>query len=115
MKALLVMLALAGCSHDSRQTTIRAALTSAEVADAGYKAARGPVELAYVKGATSEPNATARLADFQHKRALVDDAFVVLFRSIAVALTLNDDQSLAAMVAAGIEVQKLVTELEGSK
>jgi hypothetical protein len=110
---LILALGFAGCAGSTRTTAIHTALITANAANAGFIAYDGPHELAIVNASTSREQAESQLAQYRAKRAEVEKALIVLFQAIAVASTLDDSQSLAAVVSAGTHLQALVAALEG--
>lgn len=102
MKALVLSLtmlvALAACTHDSRQDTIHAALVTVDVARDEFALVDDAAQQRIVTVSTSVEEARVRLADYRTQRDKGPAAdLTVAYRAIAVAAAANDARTLSDM------------------
>lgn len=113
--ALVIAWWLCGCHPTTRETTIKVALSSADAASAGFIAWDREHQAAIVASAKSHEDGATKLGAYRSKQADVLLAFVALYQSIAIAATLNDSQSVAAIVLAAGHLQEAIREIEEVK
>lgn len=110
MKAvILAALVIAGCASSQRESTIKAALVSVDATRDAFVVHDQTKQAAIVAQATSLEQGRAELAAYRADRAKVDTAFSLAYRAIAVALTLNDEPSLAGVKAALQQVAEAIS------
>ena len=102
MKALVLSLtmlvALAACTHDSRQDTIHAALVTVDMARDEFALVDDAAQQRIVTVSTSVEEARVRLADYRTQRDKGPAAdLTVAYRAIAVAAAANDARTLSDM------------------
>jgi hypothetical protein len=119
LACLVALVAAAGCAASQRETTIRTSVAAADTIRDGFLAYDGPHELELARSGPATPEgkvaATAALAAYQAKRAAtVDKAFIVVYRAIAVAATLNDQPSLDGIKAAIGQLTAAYSALKGT-
>lgn len=100
MKLLVLLLALAACTHDSRQDTIHAALVTVDIARDEFALVDDAAQQRIVTVSTSVEEARVRLADYRTQRDKGPAAdLTVAYRAIAVAAAANDARTLSDMSA----------------
>lgn len=109
----LAMFATVSCAASQRESAIKAALVTADATSAAFVAYDSSRQDEIAAAATSLEDGKAKLAEYRGKRAKAEKAFAVAYRAIAVAATLNDDQSIAALQTAVADVVAAVKELTG--
>lgn len=107
---LLVLLLgwLVACGASQRESTIKAALVTVDAAREAWLAYDHHAQMEIVARATSLEDGRAKLAAYRANQGKIETAFEVAYRAVAAAATLNDDASLAGMVAAVAAATKAV-------
>ena len=100
LACLVALAATYGCAASSRETALKASLVTVDAARDGFLAYDRQHELALVAESVSAPDAQAKLAAYQAKRAKIDPLFVAAYHALAAAELLNTDQSLASLQGA---------------
>lgn len=108
---LALAVALAACGASARETTIRATLTSLDAAQVGFLAYDQQHQAYIVAHAADEATGAAQLADYRHKREPVEKAFIAGYQAVATAALVNDDHSLAGLLAAAVQVKEALAQL----
>lgn len=123
MLAVLLLSSLvvsqSACGASARETTLKTATATLDAARDTFLAYDGPHELELARSGPATPEgkaaAAAALTAYQAKRsATIDKAFVVAYRAIAVAWTLNDQPSLDGIQAAIAQVMAAYNALKGT-
>lgn len=108
MKRVVLALTLCACSVSTRNTTIAGSLTTLNAAAAALATYDAQHEQDIVAKATSMADGEKALQAWQAQRTTIALAFDGAWRAIAIAATLNDSQSVVAMLNAGnIVLQEL--------
>ena len=119
MKLLVLLLALAACTHDSRQDTIHAALLSAEVARDEFAIYDAGQQEAIYSSSASGSDYTARIRTYRAGRAKYLAIEATAFAAIYTAAKANDAQSLADMQGAAAvmlaALKPFIVAIEGAK
>lgn len=108
---LLMAWILAACTASAREKTIAGTYVAVNTASAGLVAFDARHQDDLVVGAPDEASGKTALAEYRAKRELAVKAIDAAFRAIATAAVLEDDQSLAAMLAAALIVKQELQEL----
>ena len=113
MAALGVILAwlAAGCSASAREKTISATLTATNAAAAGFVAFDLKHQQSIVAAATDKASGQAALEGWRVQQLDAQKAFTAAYQAIATAATVNDDPSMAGMVAAAAQLSQLLKTL----
>lgn len=104
-----VVIALAACGASARQTTIRDTYIALKAADTAFGQYDADHRTQIVTHATSHENGVALLNEWDGTADKVTRDTKAAFAALGAAATVNDDQSLASMLAAALIVK---TELE---
>lgn len=108
LACLVSLAATFGCGASQRETTLKAAVITLDTSRDAFLAYDGPHELEIAKSGppTAEGKAAAlsALAAYQSKRSAVDKAFMLAYRAVAAAWTLQDQPSLDGVQAAITQV-----------
>jgi hypothetical protein len=112
---VLLVGVLVSCAASQRESTIKAALVTADATRDAFLAYDSDQQTAIVAKATSLDDGRAQLAAYRARRAKVQDALDVTYRAIAVAVTLNDVRSLETLQAALGQVTAALADLKGAK
>lgn len=110
---LLGSMAGSGCGASQRETTIRAALITADVARDGFVSYDAAKQSAIVNAATSLDDGRAKLAAYRDARAKVADAFTTAYRAIAAAAAVNDAISLSGIKIAIDQMLAVIAAAKG--
>lgn len=113
---LMVVLAeVCGCSASARNKTIAAAYVTATTTSAAYHDYQAEHQHQHeqdlVAGAADKAAAEAAVADYRKKRDAIEKAFTATFSAIAAAATIENDQTLAAMLSAEALLQQAIAAL----
>lgn len=108
---ITMLIGMFACGASARQTALSGAYTTATAGAAGLVAFDAKHEQDIVAAAPDEPTGKQQLADYRAARAKAELAIDTLLRAIAAAAVLNNDQSLAAVVQAGITVNQALAAL----
>lgn len=111
MMMIPFLFVLVACGASARQTALSGAYTTATAGATGLVAFDAKHEQDIVAAAPDEPTGKQQLADYRAARAKAELAIDTLLRAIAAAAVLNNDQSLAAVVSAGITVNQALAAL----
>lgn len=112
LACLAVSLALAGCGANARTVTLRAAVATAKVTVAAMDAYTEQHEIALANAASSKEDGEAKLAAYEHRLVLVDDALNALLLAVSAAAVANDDASLAAVAPAALKLEQAFVQLK---
>lgn len=111
--ALVSLVAAPGCGASQRESTIRAALITADTARDGFLAYDSAEQRAIVGAAKSLDDGRAKLAEYRDARTQVADAFTITYRAIAAAAALNDERSLASIKVAIDQLLAVIASVKG--
>lgn len=106
---------IASCTHDTRRDTIHAALVATDTAHAGFVEWDRAHQIELVERATSREDGEAALSTYRAKRGELVTKLVGVYRALAAAAIANDDQSLAALLAAADQMHQALVALTGGK
>lgn len=112
--AIAFVVSIPACQHDARRDTIQAVFTATDTAAQGLVAFDAQRQAAIVAAAVTQEQGEARLQIYRGERAKVEALLASLYRSIAAAALLNDDQSLAAVAQAAALFHTALAELKGT-
>lgn len=117
MLAVLLLGAVAlpqtGCAASTRESTIHAAMVTVDASKEAYVTYDAHAQDEIVSKATSLEGGRTQLTEYRSRRSKVVKAFVVAYQAIATAAQLNDDRSLASVMAAVSDVIATVRALTG--
>ena len=108
-RAIPLLVAFAACSASARQKTIATTLATLNVASDTFVAYDKDHRSNIVAKATSHEQGVAALNEWDGTVQTVTVGLEAAYKAVATAATLNDDQSLASMLAASLIVK---SELE---
>lgn len=108
---LFVAVAALACSAGTREKTISTTLTAITAADHALVAFDGPHQLDIVSHAPDKATGESELAAYRDNRDKVRDGLIAAYRAVAVAATVDNDQSLAAMLQAVAIVEQELKEI----
>lgn len=114
LSLMMLVLYAAGaiaCGASARQKAITGAYVTVSTAATALAAYNAPHENAILQQSPDKATWTARLATWRDQRAKLEQDIDAGYRMVAVAAGLNDDQSLASMVAAGKVIEDELTAL----
>lgn len=97
---LLFGMTYCGCGASQRERTIKATLVAVNETRDAFVSFDQATQLAIVQAAPTYERGTVALHVYRSKREAVVEAFELVYRAIATAATLDDDPSLATMLAA---------------
>lgn len=101
MRSLVIVMALlAGCASSTRESTIKTAFVTVQATDSAWHVYDSQHQDAIIASATSLADGKAKLAEYRRTQARVTGALTAALEAIKAAVTLNDDQSMAALKAA---------------
>ena len=98
--AVFAIVVMVACGAAARQRTITTALVTVDTAEASFIAFDGPHQLDIVAQALNRDDATEKLALYRKGRARFNLAMKAAYAAIRTAAQLDDDHSVAGMVAA---------------
>jgi len=105
--ALGVIIAwLSACGPSAREKTISTTLTATDVAAHAFIAYDAKKQADIVAAAPDKATGAAQLATWRAEQTKVAQLLAGTYRAVAVAATVNDDQSLAAMAQAALIVSQ---------
>lgn len=114
LRVVLVPLALAAfgmflvcgtsCSASQRERTIKTTLVAVNETRAAFVTFDRTTQAAIVELAPTYERGAAALIEYRKKREIVIEAFAIVYRAIATAATVNDDPSIATMLAAAKQI-----------
>jgi len=109
--ALFLAWVMLGCGAPAREKAISATLTATQAAAVAFVAFDGQHQLDIVNDAKSKPEGQAALLGWHVERDKVQGALVATFETIAAAATINNEQSLDAMLKAFGELKAALTAI----
>lgn len=113
---LVFLLALVACGPSARQQTLRTMLTATTAAQAGFISWNGDQLDHIAETAPSFEEGLAAIAEHEKTSSTVVKAFEVVYRSIAAAALLEEDQkSLVSAVGAFEQLRLALRTLTGGK
>jgi hypothetical protein len=108
VKSALLCLALVACGASARQKTITTTVQALDVAEVAFLHFDGQHQLDLVNAATTQADATAKLASYRKDRDEVAKALIAAYRLAAVAATVDNDTSVSSLMqAAAIVAQEI--------
>jgi hypothetical protein len=106
--ALVAAALVTSCSAGARDKALRAAYVSAQASSTALTTYDAAHQADLVTAAPDRATGETALATWRERRHVAELAIGTLYRAIAAAAVINDDQSLQAMItAAGIVAQEL--------
>jgi hypothetical protein len=108
---ILVGASLLACSAGTREKTISTTLTAITAADHALVTFDREHQLDIVAHAPDKATAKDELAAYRDGRDKVKDGLTGAYRAVAVAATVNNDQTLAAMLQAASILEQELKEL----
>lgn len=120
MLRIVVALAfLVSCGPSAREVQLKATLTGLNTARDGFAAFSHAQANAIIDGCdvktVTEAECTARLTAYRVKEAKVVLALAAAYSTLAVAVTLNDSQTIAAAIEALAYAMQAYNDLKGIK
>jgi hypothetical protein len=109
--AIFLAWVMLGCGAPAREKTISATLTATQAAAVAFVSFDGRHQLDIVAEASSKPEGQAALLGWHVQRDKVQQALVATFETIAAAATINDEQSVAAMLKAAAQLRQALDAL----
>lgn len=104
LAVLFLLCAIASCSASQRERTIKATLVAVNESRDAFVLFDRTTQAAIVATAPTYERGAAALVAYRQKREPVVDGFAVVYRAIAIAATVNDDPSVATMIAAAKDI-----------
>lgn len=101
---LVALVAATACSASQRERTIKATLAAVNESRDAFIVFDRTVQQTIVATAPTYERGVDALAKYRTKREVVVDGFTVVYRAIAIAATVNDDPSVATMIAAAKDI-----------
>jgi len=116
VRLLVFALLLVACGPSTRQQTLRTVYIATTAAQAGFVAWDGAHSSQIAKRATSLEEGVRELEAYTKARSPVVQAFEVVYRSVAAAALIDEDQkSLIAAVGAFEQLRFALRTLTGGK
>lgn len=100
-----------GCGASARQKEITTTMTVLDAAQAGYIAFDARHQLDIVKAAPDKATGEAQLGAWRQTQAKVETGLTAAWRAVAVAATVNNDQSMTSMLQAAQIVEQELAAL----
>lgn len=114
--SLVLLIVLMACGPSARQQTLRTMYTGATTAQAGFVAWDKEKMLSLSREATTLEDLQVKIAKYKEARSPVVDAFEVVYRGLAAAALLDEDQaSLVSAVGAFEQLRLALRTLTGGK
>lgn len=104
-----------GCGAGARNTAIKAALTSTDVARDGFIAYDGKHQTDIVNNAKTLDEGKRDLEAYRARRAKIVDGFTLVYHAIASAAAVDNKPSLATMQAAVVQLIEDLKEFEAGQ
>jgi hypothetical protein len=111
VKAALISLALVACAASTREKTIATTLAAADASAKTFESYDAMHQQDIVTAAGDRTVALANLDAYRKKRDVAALGLSALYRAIAVAEQLNDDQSFTSMLQAALIVGQELADL----
>jgi hypothetical protein len=100
-----------GCTPSQRQTTIKTTLATVDASAAAFVAYDKTHQTQIVANATDKPSGESALGDWRKKQTTVGLTIAGAYRAVAIAATLEDDQSLQSMAQAALILAQELRDL----
>lgn len=108
---ILIALALLACGASTREKALRGSFATLNAARDGFAKWDDQKQARIVNDATSLEQGKATLAEHRAERDKVIEGFELAYRTLASALLLEDDRSLATALEAARIVGEIVSKL----